>query len=109
MIDKHDANGHHENSHSISDNSCYSFTPCEKVPLATVSPEGSLEILSAYEVKQLVELSHTDAYELFKNCALAVLNTGSTIDDTNENLFGNRAVSSCRLKMLQAAPLSTER
>ncbi|WP_197469696.1 pyrimidine/purine nucleosidase domain-containing protein, partial [Oleiphilus sp. HI0117] len=54
------------------------------MPYTTVSPEGSLEILSAYEVKQLVELSRTKVYELFKRCALAVLNTGSTVDDTNE-------------------------
>lgn len=74
----------HETSHTISDNPCTTILPCETVPSATVSPEGSLEILSAHEVKQLVELSRSDAYELFKRCALAVLNTGSTIDDTNE-------------------------
>ncbi|WP_369808630.1 nucleotide 5'-monophosphate nucleosidase PpnN [Oleiphilus sp. HI0132] len=73
-----------ENSHTISDNPSINILPCETMPYATVSPEGSLEILSAYEVKQLVELSRTKVYELFKRCALAVLNTGSTVDDTNE-------------------------
>lgn len=54
--------------------------------VVSVSPEGSLEILSSEEVEQLAELSTTDAYALFKRCALAVLNTGSVIDDTNEIL-----------------------
>ncbi len=56
------------------------------VKLATVSPEGSLEVLSASEVDQLTELSDSPTYDLFKRCALAVLNTGSIIDDTNEIL-----------------------
>ena len=73
-----------ESSHTISDNPCRDILPCKTMPFASVSPEGSLEILSAFEVKQLIELTKTQAYELFKRCALAVLNTGSTIDDTNE-------------------------
>ncbi|OUS25750.1 LOG family protein [Gammaproteobacteria bacterium 45_16_T64] len=52
----------------------------------TVSPESTMEILSATEVDQLVALSGTEAHSLFRRCALAVLNTGSTIDDTNQVL-----------------------
>lgn len=87
-----------ETSHTISDNPTCDILPCATVPFATVSPEGSLEILSAYEVKQLVELSKTNAYELFKRCALAVLNTGSTIDDTNEVM---RRYQDFRIKFLR--------
>ncbi|MCG8669605.1 MAG: nucleotide 5'-monophosphate nucleosidase PpnN [Pseudomonadales bacterium] len=56
------------------------------VASTTVSPETSLEVLSAHEVNGLMGLSDSDAYQLFKRCALAVLNTDSTIDDTNEVL-----------------------
>lgn len=57
-----------------------------KIPSATVSPESSLEVLSALEVDALMLLENSEAYRLFKRCALAVLNTDSTIDDTNEVL-----------------------
>ncbi len=81
-----DQHSRHETSHSRSDNECDTLSIGQKVPFATVSPEGALEILSAQEVKQLIELSKTQANLLFKRCALAVLNTGNTIDDTNEIL-----------------------
>lgn len=58
----------------------------EKVASTTVSPETSLEVLSALEVDGLMKLSDSEAYKLFKRCALAVLNTDSTIDDTNKVL-----------------------
>ena len=57
-----------------------------KVASATVSPETSMEVLSALEVDRLMQLSETEAYQLFKRCALAVLNTDSVIDDTNKVL-----------------------
>ncbi|MDX1694047.1 MAG: nucleotide 5'-monophosphate nucleosidase PpnN [Ketobacteraceae bacterium] len=57
-----------------------------KVASTTVSPESSLEVLSALEVDQLMRLEDSEAYKLFKRCALAVLNTDSTVDDTNEVL-----------------------
>lgn len=57
-----------------------------KVPSTTVSPESAMEVLSALEVDALMELSESEAYQLFKRCALAVLNTDSTVDDTNQVL-----------------------
>ena len=46
-----------------------------------VSPEGSLEILSNQEVNRLKDKSEGGLYQLFRQCALAVLNTGVEVDD----------------------------
>lgn len=46
-----------------------------------VSPEGSLEMLSNQEVNRLKDKSEGGLYQLFRQCALAVLNTGVEIDD----------------------------
>ncbi|MCW9010738.1 pyrimidine/purine nucleosidase domain-containing protein, partial [Marinobacter sp.] len=51
---------------------------------ALVSPEGSLEILSNYEVNRLKDKSEGGLYRLFRQCALAVLNTGVETDDCKE-------------------------
>ena len=51
---------------------------------ASVSPEGSLEVLSQREVKTVLDTSARGLYRLFRNCALAVLNTGSNTDDARE-------------------------
>jgi predicted Rossmann-fold nucleotide-binding protein len=51
---------------------------------ASVSPEGSLEVLSQIEVKTLLDTSARGLYRLFRNCALAVLNSGSHTDDARE-------------------------
>lgn len=48
---------------------------------ALVSPEGSLEILSNFEVNRLKDKSEGGLYRLFRQCALAVLNTGVETDD----------------------------
>ena len=48
---------------------------------ALVSPEGSLEILSNHEVNRLKDRSEGGLYRLFRQCALAVLNTGAETDD----------------------------
>nr|WP_300309335.1 nucleotide 5'-monophosphate nucleosidase PpnN [Halomonas sp.] len=48
---------------------------------ATISPEGSLEILSQHEVNRLRDTSQAGLHELLRRCALAVLNSGSPIDD----------------------------
>lgn len=50
----------------------------------SVSPEGSLEVLSQLEVKTLLDTSGRGLYRLFRNCALAVLNTGSHTDDPRQ-------------------------
>lgn len=48
---------------------------------ASVSPKGSLETLSQREVQQLSEASSGSIYTLFRQCALAILNTGARIDN----------------------------
>lgn len=49
---------------------------------AQVSPRGSLELLSRREIDALTQGEQPpQLYELFRNCALAVLNTGSESDD----------------------------
>lgn len=55
---------------------------------ASVSPEGSLEVLSQREVNELLDTSARGLYRLFRNCALAVLNSGSHTDDARE-IFNN--------------------
>ena len=55
---------------------------------ASVSPEGSLEVLSQREVNELLDTSARGLYRLFRNCALAVLNSGSRTDDARE-IFNN--------------------
>ncbi len=49
---------------------------------ARVSPEGSLEILSSKEVNQLKDDGEGGLYRLFRQCALAVLNSGTISDDS---------------------------
>ncbi|HEX8479047.1 MAG TPA: pyrimidine/purine nucleosidase domain-containing protein, partial [Telluria sp.] len=51
-----------------------------------ISPEGQLEVLSKSEVAKLLDTSQGGLYQVFRNCALAVLNCGSTIDDGKELL-----------------------
>ena len=51
-----------------------------------ISPEGKLEVLSKAEVNKLLDSGKGGLYTMFRNCALAVLNCGSTIDDGKELL-----------------------
>ena len=51
---------------------------------ARVGPRGSLETLSQAEIDKLLDTSHTGLYTLFRNCALAVLNSGSESDNAKE-------------------------
>lgn len=46
-----------------------------------IRPEGSLQILSRYEVQQLCDASDEGLNELLRQCALAVLNAGNDEDD----------------------------
>jgi hypothetical protein len=48
---------------------------------ALISPTGRLEILSRSEVSKLLDTSKGGLYTLFRNCALAVLNSGNDLDD----------------------------
>ena len=49
---------------------------------AEVRPEGSLELLSQLEVDQLRSTGEGGLYPLLRRCMLAVLNSGSPIDDS---------------------------
>ena len=49
---------------------------------AEVWPEGSLEVLSRSEVDQLQSSGTGGLYPLLRRCMLAVLNSGSQLDDT---------------------------
>jgi len=49
---------------------------------ARVTPKGSLEQLSQQEIAKLLDSSQGGLYPLFRKCALAVLNSGGTIDDS---------------------------
>ena len=49
---------------------------------AEVWPEGSLEVLSQFEVDQLRGSGEGGMYSLLRRCMLAVLNSGSQMDDT---------------------------
>ena len=51
-----------------------------------ISPEGHLEILSKSEVAKLRDNSLGGLNRLFRNCVLAVLNSGSDVDDGKELL-----------------------
>jgi hypothetical protein len=48
---------------------------------ASVTPKGSLETLSQREVQQLRATGSGSVYALFRQCALAILNTGSHSDN----------------------------
>jgi hypothetical protein len=51
-----------------------------------IAPEGRLEVLSKAEVAKLRDTSQGGLYSLFRNCSLAVLNSGNAMDDGKELL-----------------------
>ena len=51
---------------------------------ASVTPKGSLEILSQLEVEKLKRVGQNGLYSLFRQCALAILNTGSDSDNAKD-------------------------
>ena len=53
---------------------------------AVITPQGSLEVLSRAEVAKLLDTSTGGLYTTLRNCALAVLNVGSELDDGKELL-----------------------
>jgi pyrimidine/purine-5'-nucleotide nucleosidase len=55
-----------------------------------VMPEGTLEVLSQQEVNRLRSTGEGGQYELLRRCALAILNSGNTTDDTREVLAQHR-------------------
>ena len=68
---------------------------------AQVRPIGSLELLSQLEIERLEDTSRGGLHSTFRNCALAVLNCDSPIDDAKEVLetfhdFSIRVVRTAR-------------
>jgi hypothetical protein len=53
---------------------------------ALIAPEGSLEILSKVEANQLRDAGEGGLYELWRQCSLAVLNSGTSDDDVRRIL-----------------------
>jgi predicted Rossmann-fold nucleotide-binding protein len=53
---------------------------------ALIAPEGSLEILSRAETSQLRDAGGGGLYELWRQCSLAVLNSGASDDDVRKIL-----------------------
>jgi len=53
---------------------------------AVISPKGQMETLSQFEVVRILNTSHGELNRRFRNCSLAVLNSGSALDDGQELL-----------------------
>lgn len=53
---------------------------------ACISPVGRLDVLSKVEVGKLLDTSQGGLYNIFRNCSLAVLNCGNSLDDGKELL-----------------------
>jgi len=53
---------------------------------AVISPKGQLQTLSQFEVGRILKTSQTELARTFRNCSLAVLNSGSALDDGKELL-----------------------
>lgn len=51
-----------------------------------VNPKGSMDQLSHLEVELLRKKAKSDLYTLYRNCSLAVLNSGAVTDDSRELL-----------------------
>ncbi len=60
------------------------YTGCSGTVNAQVSPRGTLELLSQEEVSRLNGVRDSAVYELFRRCALAVLNCEDATDDASE-------------------------
>jgi pyrimidine/purine-5'-nucleotide nucleosidase len=58
---------------------------------ALIAPEGSLEILSRAEANRLRDAGEGGLYELWRQCSLAVLNSGATDDDVRKILSRHEA------------------
>lgn len=56
-----------------------------------ISPAGSMDLLSQLEVERLKKTASSDLYQLYRNCTLAVLNSGSHTDNSKELLDKHRS------------------
>ncbi len=55
----------------------------DKIPFASIRPVRSLDLLSQREMASLAAAGQ-EIHQLFRRCALAVLNTGGEVDDARE-------------------------
>ncbi len=62
------------------------MTPQISESVYSISPESSLELLSINEMRWLIEQSQGEKHELIRRCVLAVLNSGSELDNAKEIL-----------------------
>ncbi|MGL4680925.1 MAG: pyrimidine/purine nucleosidase domain-containing protein, partial [Plesiomonas shigelloides] len=51
-----------------------------------LNPIGTMDQLSQLEVDMLKRTASSELYQLFRNCSLAVLNSGSQTDNSKELL-----------------------
>lgn len=51
-----------------------------------ISPAGSMDLLSQLEVERLKKTASSELYQLYRNCTLAALNSGSHTDNSKELL-----------------------
>lgn len=54
--------------------------------MTQISPTGAMDLLSQVEVTKLEKAATSDIYQLYRNCSLAVLNSGSHTDNSEELL-----------------------
>lgn len=54
----------------------------ERNMITYVNPVGSMDLLSQLEVSQLTQTASSDIYQLYRNCSLAVLNSGVQTDSS---------------------------
>ncbi|WP_428772193.1 nucleotide 5'-monophosphate nucleosidase PpnN [Vibrio sp.] len=54
--------------------------------ITNISPIGRLNLLSQLEVERLKKTASSDLYQLYRNCTLAVLNSGAHSDNSKELL-----------------------
>ncbi len=64
----------------------------------SLSPQGSMSLLSQVEIDRLQQSTNSELYKLFRNCVLAVLNVGSHTDNADDiyNLFKDFEVNVLR-------------
>ncbi|MFP5383439.1 MAG: nucleotide 5'-monophosphate nucleosidase PpnN [Gammaproteobacteria bacterium] len=56
----------------------------DRIAHASIRPQGSLNTLSAREIRGLLDSADTRVFEVFRKCALAVLNTGGELDNARD-------------------------
>ena len=63
-----------------------------------ISPVGSMDLLSQLEVDRLKKTATSELYQMYRNCSLAVLNSGSKTDSSKEILekYANFEISVIR-------------